>query len=138
MGLYESIKDVAKLVQQADNIPLYSQLIDLCSQALEQQEEISNLKQEIRELKNHVEISDRIQRHEQPYITLKDEDHAICYCARCWDVDSKLVQVRCDYYSGKYYCTNCENIGIYDQKQYEDSISKNRVSTPVLRGVDKF
>lgn len=29
MGLYEGIKDVAKVVQQADNIELYRQLVDL-------------------------------------------------------------------------------------------------------------
>jgi len=37
MGLYEGIKDVAKIVQQADNIDLYRQLIDLSSQALDMQ-----------------------------------------------------------------------------------------------------
>ena len=29
MGLYEGIKDVAKIVQQADNLELYRQLLDL-------------------------------------------------------------------------------------------------------------
>lgn len=29
MGLYEGIKDVAKIVQQADNIDLYRQLIQI-------------------------------------------------------------------------------------------------------------
>ncbi len=33
MGLYESIKDVANLVQKADNIGLYKQLLDLSAQA---------------------------------------------------------------------------------------------------------
>lgn len=35
MGLYEGIKDVAKVVQQADNIELYKTLLDLSSQALD-------------------------------------------------------------------------------------------------------
>ena len=40
MGLYEGIKDVAKVVQQADNIELYRQLVDLSAQALDMQSEI--------------------------------------------------------------------------------------------------
>lgn len=35
MGLYEGIKDVAKVVQQADNIELYKKLLDLSSEALD-------------------------------------------------------------------------------------------------------
>lgn len=43
MGLYEGIKDVAKIVQQADNIELYRQLLDLSAQALELQSEVARL-----------------------------------------------------------------------------------------------
>ena len=50
MGLYEGIKDVAKVVQQADNIELYRQLLDLSAQALDLQAENSKLKEEIAEL----------------------------------------------------------------------------------------
>lgn len=41
MGLYEGIKDVAKVVQQADNIELYRQLVDLSTQTLKMQNEIN-------------------------------------------------------------------------------------------------
>ena len=46
MGLYDGIKDVAKVMQQADNIELYRQLLDLSAQALEMQAEISRLKED--------------------------------------------------------------------------------------------
>ena len=39
VGLYEGIKDVAKVVQQADNVELYRKLLDLSSQALDLQAE---------------------------------------------------------------------------------------------------
>lgn len=129
MGLYEGIKDVAKVVQQADNIQLYSQLIDLSAQALEQQKEISRLKLEIRELKKMADLSEKIQRHDQPFVTLKDEDPIICYCSRCWDVDSKLVQVRCETRTGRFYCPNCENTGIYNKEKYDRDCAELRVVT---------
>ena len=43
MGLYDGIKDVAKVLQKADNIDLYSKLIDLSAQALEIQQENARL-----------------------------------------------------------------------------------------------
>ena len=46
MGLYEGIKDVAKVVQQADNIELYRQLLDLSAQALDLQAENGQLKED--------------------------------------------------------------------------------------------
>jgi hypothetical protein len=51
VGLYEAVKDVAKLAQQADNIDLYRRLLDLSAQALDMQDEISKLKNENAELK---------------------------------------------------------------------------------------
>ena len=40
MSLYEGIKDVAKVVQQADNVELYRRLLDLSALALDMQDEI--------------------------------------------------------------------------------------------------
>lgn len=51
MGLYESIKDVAKVMQKSDNVELYKELLDLSSQALALQAEITRLKEENAELK---------------------------------------------------------------------------------------
>lgn len=51
MSLYEGIKDVAKVVQQADNIDLYLKLIDLSKQALDLQAEVLQLHEENTQLK---------------------------------------------------------------------------------------
>ena len=64
MGLYEGIKDVAKIMQQADNIELYRQLLDLCEQALEMQNKINQLSSENAELKKKQDLEERIQRHQ--------------------------------------------------------------------------
>lgn len=61
-------------------------------------------------------VNDRIIRHQQPFITLKDDENEIIYCSRCWDVNHKLVQVRCNEY-GWFNCVECENTGIFDQKK---------------------
>ena len=99
MVLYDGIKDVAKIVQKADNIELYQKLLDLGAQALDMQEEIIRLKEENKSLKNINSIRQKVIRHEsgvasgEPYITLHDDDLEIKYCARCFEVHGKLIQM---------------------------------------------
>lgn len=101
MGLYEGIKDVAKVVQQADNIDLYKKLLDLSSQALDMQAEIANLKEENDRLRKERELMDDIVYHktekydtlnsEYPYVTLASDKENIRYCAICWGKTHKLI-----------------------------------------------
>jgi hypothetical protein len=113
MGLYEGIKDVAKIIQQADNIELYKQLIELSAQALDMQNEISRLSTENTQLKKSKDIESRIERHIEPILTLKDDSSQIVYCSHCWDYDRKLIQVNC-YDIGTFTCAHCKNTGVYD------------------------
>ena len=46
MGLYDGIKDAAKVIQKADNIELYEKLLDLSAQALELQNDNARLIEE--------------------------------------------------------------------------------------------
>ena len=101
MGLYEGIKDVAKVVQQADNIDLYKKLLDLGAQALDMQSEIATLKTENADLKKELKERQDVVYHqtqqvdsltrEYPYITLKSDPESIRYCAVCWGRDKKLI-----------------------------------------------
>ena len=108
MGLYESIKDIAKVVQQAGNIELYKQLLDLGSQALDMQDEIRKLKEENFELKKLKDIEEKIIRHSQPYITFKDDEHQFKYCAICWGDKEKVIQLR-ELDADTFYCKLCGN-----------------------------
>ena len=101
MGLYEGIKDVAKVVQQADNIEIYKKLLDLSAQALEMQSEIASLRAENASLKSEINsiqdvVCHKIKNndaltHEYPYVTLKSDPQEIRYCAICWGRDKKLI-----------------------------------------------
>lgn len=93
MGLYQGIKDVANVVQKADNIELYKKLLDLSAQALDLQAEIAQLKEENAELRKSHDLESRVIRHTEPYITLRDDAPEIQYCAVCWGHDKKLIQL---------------------------------------------
>lgn len=88
MGLYEGIKDVAKVVQEADNI-------DLSKQALDLQAEVLQLHEENTQLKKRKELEEVVVRHEEPVVTRSDDTIQIYYCAHCWDNESRLFQVSC-------------------------------------------
>lgn len=135
MGLYEGIKDVAKVIQQADNVELYKQLIELSAQALDMQNEIARLSIENGELRKAKEIESSIIRHSAPYITLKDNSEQILYCSRCWDYEAKLIQMN-SYDNGQFKCTHCENSGIYDKVIYDEDIRRMRAER--ANNINKF
>lgn len=111
MGIYEGIKDVAKVVQQADNVDLYKKLLDLSAQALDMQAELTRLKTENEELRKQQDLDKRIVRHKSPYITLSGEPNDICYCAVCWGKSRDLIQMIVveDYEMHHFSCCNCKN-----------------------------
>lgn len=111
MSLYDGIKDVAKVMQQADNIDLYMRLLDLSSQALDMQAEIAKLREENAELKKKRDLDEQIVRHKSPYITLLGKPQNICYCAVCWGKSHSLIQmgVSKDIISYHFYCRDCGN-----------------------------
>lgn len=106
MGLYDGIKDVAKIVQQADNIELYKTLLDLSAQALDMQAEISSLQKENDELKAELCKKKNIIRHKGLYITLEGERPGIVYCSSCYGKDNKFIQMF-DYDEKCYNCPVC-------------------------------
>ncbi len=118
MGLYEGIKDVANLVQKADNIELYKQLLDLSAQALDMQSKISELTAENKTLKEQQDFSNKIERHKEPYLTLKGDEQQIFYCSHCWDVKKILIQCDCNNHIGQMYCPECKEHFVFDSSKF--------------------
>lgn len=111
MGFYDAFKDVVKLAQKDDNLELYRQLLDLSAQALDLQEENIKLKEEIYNLSKEKEVERHIVRHDQPFITLDDDEQNLPYCAVCWTKEKKLYQMGREERYGKIkaFCRNCGN-----------------------------
>lgn len=102
MGFYDAFKDAIAVAQKADNIELYRQLLDLSAMALDMQNEISELKSEVIELRRARDLENRIIHHktkkapseyspEYPYITLNGDTENIRYCAICWGKNRQLI-----------------------------------------------
>ncbi len=93
MSIVGDIKDVAILMQKAGNIELHEKILNIQATALDMQEEIRQLKEENTELKKVKDLEENIERHQDYYITLKDDCAKIKYCAVCWGLSQKLIQI---------------------------------------------
>lgn len=119
MSVYEVIKDCISTAQKADNIPLVQTLIEAQKQILDLLNENYNLKEENRTLKENKTNKDNIERHEDAFITLKNDSKKIIYCSCCYDKDGKLVQAQAEPKDGRYWCPACKYIGYFDKKKYD-------------------
>ena len=92
--VYEAIKDVAAIVQKADNIDLYKKLLDIGSDALDLQNKVFELTEENKELRNRLNEREAVIRHPDGlYITFANDANSIRYCSTCWGKDNKLIQL---------------------------------------------
>lgn len=118
MGWYEAIKDGIEVAQKVDNIPLVQNLMDAQKQIFDLLEENHQLKERIQQLEKAEDISAKIERHEDAYITLADDPQKRIYCSCCWDQKKALVQGQ-KTTEGAYLCPSCGYNGYYDKKLYD-------------------
>ena len=121
MGFYDAFNDALRMAQKADNVDLYRQLLELCAQALDLQEENARLRNENAELSKAKDLEERILRHSDLYITLNEDPAQLYYCAHCWDVDKRLVQLSCDNRDGTFYCPHCSTTGIFNNEIFQST-----------------
>lgn len=124
MGWYEAIKDGITAAQKADNIPLVNNLIEAQKQILDLIYENNKLKNENAELKTKKDLTDKIERHKDAYITLKGDSQKLIYCSNCFDTNQKLIQAQTDE-NGTYWCPSCKYRGYYDIEIYNNKYKQD-------------
>lgn len=120
MKILDGLNAIATIVKQYNDLELNQQIINLTQQALELVNENARLTAENEELKKTKDIQDRVNRHEQPFITLDGENINIRYCSTCWGKTQKLIQVRCCD-NGSFRCPECNTRGTYDKSKIANS-----------------
>lgn len=118
MGIYDACKDIITIAQKAGNWELYRELVDLSAQALDLQLEVARLREENLALRKAKDISKKIIRHEEPVVTIDDDDKKLYYCSHCWDSENTLIQINC-HNDGTFSCPHCKNAGNYDNQKKE-------------------
>ncbi len=118
-------KVIASVVQLINQCPLIGWIRADSLKNYTSNDEVIRLMKENAELKEEKNVKERIERHSEPYITLKGDIEHILYCSRCWDSEQKMIQTK-SYDSGYFKCTNCDNEGVYDEAKRDEHSRKQR------------
>ena len=111
MGIVDTLKDVATLVQKTDNIELVKHILSLQTQALEMQEENRSLRERVGELEGILDFA-RSLRFEAPfYFGAKDR---VPYCARCWEANRRAIHLKSDWNGRRWECFECNRVYLLD------------------------
>ncbi len=87
MGVIDTVKDVAKLAQDVQNIPLYQQLVSLQAEVFELYDENRNLKDEVRQLREQLEMRAKMTFENNFYWIVDGDSKDGPFCSRCYDND---------------------------------------------------
>lgn len=111
---FSVIKDAIKVFQNANNIEMAQKLFDVEQQTQDLIEENRDLRNKVAELQEALKVREDIERHDEPYITLKSDPDKHPYCATCYAKTGKLIQM-IDYNDGPITCPSC-NTGFSKEK----------------------
>ena len=62
-----------------------------------------------------IKYNKKIERHDNTFITLRDDEKHTIYCSCCWDKEKELIQVD-KLYGGRFQCPNCKQSSCYDKQ----------------------
>ena len=107
MGIVDTIKDVAVLVQKADNIELVKHVLALQTQVQEMLEENHSLKSRVAELDKLLSFAKALKFKEPFYFADGD---AVPWCARCWEAKHTAVHLVSIYRGeeNRWDCPECK------------------------------
>lgn len=124
--MWEAVKDIGSILKVAGNYDLYKSLLDIQAETQKYLEENFKLKEEIKELKEHMQIADELEFKDNQYFRVQDGKTYGPYCSCCWDRDHKIVNLHKTTY-GYSDCPSCKTRIHHDDKksdvdEYNDEI----------------
>ncbi|HJK70496.1 MAG TPA: hypothetical protein O0X51_01205 [Methanocorpusculum sp.] len=113
-GLTAALSSLKVLISHSENIELSNSLIEVQNATIELQNLIFQLQNENHQLKNEVtQLKDLwkqeqdVERHDEPYITFKDDGKRIPYCENCWNKSHHKIRFIVHCTKPFYKCPEC-------------------------------
>jgi len=108
MALFEELKSVAKVLQEAGKIDLYEKLLSIQQELLDMQEKLRLKDETIRELKEKVKLKGEVLFEKNScWRKLSDDTMDGPYCSGCWDDKRKLIHLNKTIGTGLWRCPAC-------------------------------
>ena len=87
MGVIDTVKNVTKLAQDVQNIPLLQQLVSLQAEVFELYDDNRNLKDDVRQLREQLELRDKMSFENNFYWIVEGDSKDGPFCSKCYDKD---------------------------------------------------
>ena len=94
MAVFDELKSIAQVLQEAGKIDLYEKILAIQQQLLEMQEKIRIQDTEIRDFKDKLKIKADLVFEKSAYWIKKDDGSKEGpYCPTCWEKDNKVIHL---------------------------------------------
>ena len=110
MLIFDELKSVGKVLQEAGKIEQYQLILDTQQKLLEMQRVIAELEVDNKRLKEESEIKETLVSESNVYWTKKDNIKDGPFCTCCWDSDHKLIRLHKNNLSGRTHCPKCTTV----------------------------
>lgn len=112
MSLIETAKDVVELVQKADNIDLMRKVLQLQQEAMEQQEAIHRLTEELRDARAKLAQREAMSWDHNVYWRGDGKGREGPFCPKCLDGEERIARManlEADIYGFVWKCPCCNH-----------------------------
>lgn len=127
MAIFDELKSIAGILQEAGKIEQYSQILNAQKELLEMQKKIFDLEIENRSLKEKLETRDSLVYEKNSYwVQIEDiKDGPFCSC--CWDDNKKTVRMQPCGNPAYFDCPKCQNksVLVYPEKDLNKNQFRN-------------
>ena len=131
MGIFDNLKSIGKILQEAGKIEQYKQIIEAQKELLEMQKKITELEGEIEKLKAKLKIKENLIYENNVYwIKIDEKNKDGPFCSRCWDKDKNLIRMHSRSNPAYFYCPECKKvvqIGLDYQSPYHSRRPQNYI-----------
>lgn len=107
MAIFDELKSVGKVLQEAGKIEQYQQILDAQRQLLEMQKRIEDLESDKKQLQDELTVKGQITPEGNLYWLDHDGKKDGPFCTRCWDDEHKLIRLHQSPVSGRMNCPKC-------------------------------
>ncbi len=106
MAVFDELKSIAQVLQEANKIEQYRQILEVQNQLLVMQKRLMDLEKENSELREKLRIQDEIVFENNVYwLKTKRGSKEGPFCSRCWDGKEKLIHMHKD--GDSWFCPAC-------------------------------
>lgn len=109
MAIFDELKSIGKVLQEAGKIEQYKQILEALEKLLAMQKKIADLEEENKDLKEKVKTKENLVYENNAYWKKEGDDKDGPFCSRCWDKNKDLVRIHPMGNPAYSQCPECKN-----------------------------